>query len=194
MRVSGIYQIQSKLKPERIYIGSSICISNRWNGHLKALRRNKHHSPKLQNHFNKYGQIDLQFSVLLSCPKEDLIKTEQFFIDSYSPFFNTCKIAGNTLGFKFSNESKKKISEKAKGRKYPNRRKMTDAEKQNLREKNLGKTGTKHTIESKTKLSIAFKGKPLSEETKRKFREGWEKRRIRLGKNKSRYLIKKYGT
>ncbi len=73
MKLSGIYQIQSKIKPERCYIGSAIHISNRWTKHLSELRLNRHHSRKLQLHYNKYGESDLQFSVLLGCEKEDLL-------------------------------------------------------------------------------------------------------------------------
>jgi group I intron endonuclease len=85
MRISGIYRIQSKIKSERIYIGSAVDINDRWRCHLKDLRNNKHHSKKLQRHYDKYGEVDLQLSILLGCEKEDLLKTEQYFIDSYNP-------------------------------------------------------------------------------------------------------------
>jgi GIY-YIG catalytic domain. len=64
MNTSGIYKIESKLKPERIYIGSAINIGQRWRVHLSDLRKQKHHSKKLQNHYNKYGEVDLSFSIL----------------------------------------------------------------------------------------------------------------------------------
>lgn len=112
MKISGIYQIQSKIKPERIYIGSAINIHKRWNYHNQDLRRNKHGNIKLQNHYNKYGLADLVFSVLLGCDKEDLIKTEQYFIDSYNPFFNICQKAGNTQGRKHSQKTKDLIRKK----------------------------------------------------------------------------------
>jgi group I intron endonuclease len=100
MKISGIYQIQSKIKPERIYIGSAININSRWNMHLFRLRKKEHHSIKLQNHYNKYRESDLQFSVLLGCDKGDLIKIEQYFIDSYNPWFNIAKKAGSALGIR----------------------------------------------------------------------------------------------
>jgi group I intron endonuclease len=117
MKISGIYKIQSKIKPKRIYIGSAKNILIRWKLHLRSLRLNKHHSALLQRHYNKYSESDLLFSVLLGCDKEDLIKTEQYFLDSYQPYFNICKIAGSSLGRKHSEESKKKMSESAKKRK-----------------------------------------------------------------------------
>ena len=61
---SGIYKIESKIKPERIYIGSSVNIIARWKNHLYELRKNKHRNNKLQNHYNKYGESDLLFSIM----------------------------------------------------------------------------------------------------------------------------------
>lgn len=149
----GIYKIQSKIKPERIYIGSSVDIYHRWRLHKERLELNKSHSPKLQNHYNKYGKIDLQYSILLSCEKEDLLKIEQYFIDSYNPFFNICKIAGNHLGRKCSaesiarmkiakshtsDESRKRMSEAAKIRKNTVKRIMSEETKEKIRQKNMG--------------------------------------------------------
>ena len=35
MKISGIYKIESKIKPERIYIGSAVNIGNRKNFSIK---------------------------------------------------------------------------------------------------------------------------------------------------------------
>jgi group I intron endonuclease len=117
MVLSGIYKIQSLKDAGKCYIGSSVNIYSRWNRHLRNLRSNKHNNPKLQNHFNKYGESDLQFSILLGCEKEDLIKHEQYFIDSYNPLLNCSPTAGNCLGVKHSEEFKRKVSENSKGNK-----------------------------------------------------------------------------
>jgi group I intron endonuclease len=117
MRISGIYQIQSKIKPERIYIGSAVDIGHRWNEHLRKLRNGKHINPKLQHHYNKYGKNDLIFSILIGCAKDDLITIEQFYIDSKKCWFNLCPKAGSSLGLKRSEESRKKRSEDSKGEK-----------------------------------------------------------------------------
>jgi group I intron endonuclease len=113
MKISGIYKIQSICKPKRCYIGSAVNIQDRWWIHLSELRNNKHKNSKLQRHFNKYGISDLQFTILLGCDKEDLIKIEQYFIDSYNPWFNLAKKAGSQLGCKRSKESKQKMRQKA---------------------------------------------------------------------------------
>jgi GIY-YIG catalytic domain len=49
---SGIYMIQSKIKPTYFYIGSAVNLTSRWHVHLWNLQRNSHHSVKLQNHVN----------------------------------------------------------------------------------------------------------------------------------------------
>lgn len=157
MKISGIYKIQSVVKPERIYIGSAVDIKRRRYEHLSDLRLKRHGSLKLQRHFDKYGTEDLVFTTVLVCEKFLLIQNEQFFIDSYDPYFNCCKTAGSPLGRKLSEETKIKIGLANKGNKYC-----------------LGKH---HTEETKKLISGAAKGhkrglgKKFSEETKRKISE-----------------------
>lgn len=117
MKSIGIYKIQSVYKPDRIYIGSSINIAKRWNLHLSLLRKNKHGNPKLQKHYNKYGESDLQFSIIEYCDKKETLIIEQKFLNLYRPYFNILIIAGSPLGhhWVWTEDSKKKFSEKRKG-------------------------------------------------------------------------------
>jgi len=117
MKISGIYKIQSKIKPERIYIGSGVNIDQRWRRHLSDLHLNRHWSKKLQNHYNKYGKNDLIFSVIVGCSKENLIAYEQFYIDSLNPWFNNLLIANSFLGVKQSAETINKRVRKLIGQK-----------------------------------------------------------------------------
>lgn len=139
MNVVGIYQIQSKVHPDRVYIGSAVNISNRWNQHLNRLRRGIHHSTKLQRHFNKYGESDLSFSVLIRCDKEQLLRYEQVYIDSYNPFFNGCKVAGSPLGYKHTDEFKHRCRENKIGNKYCLGREISEEHRLNLRISHTGK-------------------------------------------------------
>lgn len=138
MSISGIYKIQSQRKPEKIYIGSAVDIHKRWQIHLGRLKRNKHENARLQNHYNKYGKDDFVFSILIGCDKQDLISTEQFYIDAYNPSFNICKKAANCLGVKHSLETRQKVSAANRGEKHRNygkhlseetRRKISEAHK-----------------------------------------------------------------
>lgn len=141
MNISGIYKIQSKVKPEKIYIGSAVNMSKRWWTHLQDLQRGNHHNKILQNHYNKYGASDLQFSILLGCDKEDLLKNEQYFIDSYKSVFNICKIAGSQLGVIHSEESKEK------------QRNMSQSSRDGIRGKLKGRHPSKETCIKLSKIT-----------------------------------------
>jgi group I intron endonuclease len=183
--IHAIYKITSKING-KIYIGSANNYGKRINSHLNNLKNNKHHSKYLQNHFNKYGISDLQFSILelvMFC--EDLIKREQYYIDTLKPEFNICKIAGSCLGIKLSEERKREIGlyHKNKPKSEEQKIKMSLAAigkhksketKEKLRKINLGK---KHTEEQKIKISNTLKGRIFSEETKQKIKE---KRKLQI--------------
>ena len=166
MKISGIYKIQSLIKPERFYIGSAINISQRWITHLSHLKKNKHHSIKFQRHYNKYGRADLAFSILIGCDKGNLLPNEQFFIDVYNPYFNTCKIAGSNYGFKHSEESNQKNSKSNKGREPWNKGKKGVYSEEALIKMAKAKEGGRASVETKKKMS-----RPCTEEKKQKLRE-----------------------
>ena len=87
---------------------------------------------------------DLQFSILLECEKEDLIKIEQAFIDFNNPWFNICKVAGSTFGTERSEESRLKM-----------KRVVSEETKKKLSESHKGKYPSEET---RKKLSVAHKG------------------------------------
>jgi len=80
----GVYQIKN-LTNERIYIGSTVKFSARWNIHKKDLVSGKHSNNFLQNDFNKCGTDAFEFSVLeiVDGDKEARWKAEQRFIDKH---------------------------------------------------------------------------------------------------------------
>ena len=120
---SGIYRLYCPLNG-REYIGSAVNLYQRMHHHIHHLVNNKHSNGKLQNHFNKYWKNSLEFEVLKLCRKDELIEWEQKCIDGRDPFFNICRIAGNTLGRLHTEETKKHLSETRKG-KYPEHLKDT---------------------------------------------------------------------
>jgi len=189
---TGIYLIQSLIKPYRIYVGSAKNITRRWSKHLQDLRLNKHHSPQMQWHYNKYGEDDLLFSILEPCEAQELTNIEQYYLDKHKPYFNTCKTAGNTLGYKHSDESKKKISEAGRGNKYTLGREpwnkglhgykvkpSSEEKKRKISEANKGKqAGDKHprygkhcSEETKRKIKEAITGHIVTPETREKIRK-----------------------
>lgn len=103
---TGVYSITNTVNGKQ-YIGSAgRNFRHRWNGHKTDLRKNKHHCQPLQRAWNKYGEEAFKFEVLFTCPKEYCIKLEQWFLNSINPEYNICKIAGNSLGVKRSQEQK----------------------------------------------------------------------------------------
>jgi len=161
--MTGIYKIESNVKPTRFYIGSAINIQKRKREHLHQLKENTHHNPKLQAHYNKYGKEDLLFSVLLGCDIDDLIKTEQYFIDFYKPWFNINPIAGSCLGQKRSKESCEKSSKRMKGNIPWNKgMKMTKDHCDNLRKSHKGQ------IAWNKGLKGFGKGRKMTEEQNRR--------------------------
>lgn len=144
---SGIYVITNR-ENGKIYIGSSVNIKYRWAGHKSDLGKQKHHSKHLQRSWLRYGAGSFEFSVLEYVEDTELlIEREQHYLDKLRPYereigYNNCKLASSCLGFRHTEESKRKMSQ--------------------------SRMGYKHSEETKRKIGEAHKGRILSEETKRK--------------------------
>jgi group I intron endonuclease len=170
MKISGIYKIQSKIKPERIYIGSAVDMKSRWSGHKYGLKHQKHGNGRLQNHFNKYGESDLIFIIIEPCFPEFLTVREQYYIDTLKPFFNICKVAGSQLGMKHSDSAIFKIKE-ARAKQGNTRKGIPQLEgtRQILRElrktQNPWPKGSHHSEETKRQFSIKRTGVTQTEES-----------------------------
>lgn len=111
MNKVGIYQIVNRVNQKK-YIGSSIRLQGRKKRHFSELNCNIHHSQALQRAYNKYGKDNFDFLILEYCNSENLLEREQYYINNLKPEYNICKIAGNCLGVKQSEETieKRKLS------------------------------------------------------------------------------------
>lgn len=197
MKNSGIYKITNILN-NKVYIGSAISIKDRFRKHLSALRNNKHINKKLQNSYNKHGELYFKFEIIeyveSTDNKEDfkniLLGREQYYLDLYESYktgkgYNVCINAGNRLGMCHSEETKNKIKYK---RKFQSKMIRSEQWKFLISEVNKGNTyslGKKRSEETKKKMSDARKGMKPSEETRRK----WSA--IRKGKKQSSESIEK---
>jgi group I intron endonuclease len=114
--MSGIYKIINNLN-NKIYIGSAINFTARKNHHLSCLKRNKHGNKYLQKSFNKYGEQNFIFELIEECNKEDLLIREQYYLDTFKPQYNMCKIAGSNFGIKRSKETCEKLKISNTGKK-----------------------------------------------------------------------------
>jgi group I intron endonuclease len=132
-KVPGIYKITDMRG--RSYIGSAVNLYGRYHRHKHDLIKNTHTNKRLQNYFNKYGVKAIHFEVIELCERGVLVEREQYWIDSTNPYFNICKNAGSTLGFKMSKKTTSHLSKIRKG----------------VLPKHL--IGTNHTPEARLKIS-----------------------------------------
>lgn len=105
---SGIYKI-SNLITGRSYIGSAVVIAGRLANHRSLLRRGVHPNRYLQASWNKHGGEAFAFSTVLICSKDNLLFFEQRVIDGEEKVFNLRPVASSQLGFKHSEETRKKF-------------------------------------------------------------------------------------
>lgn len=156
--VGGVYAIVNK-KNSRQYIGSSCDIYKRWWTHVHFLRLGKHINKHLQRAWNKYGEENFNFVILLRCAREDLLENEQNFLDNTSPKYNFCVTAGSLLGIKTTAKIRAKMSAAAK-----NRKPITEETRARVFAANKRKV----TPEFRAKLSAAGMGHEVSAETRAK--------------------------
>lgn len=157
-----IYCIENKFTRDR-YVGSTINFYKRKQLHLKKLRNNVHHSPHLQNSWNKHGEEDFVFLALEKVGnKSKLLEREQWWIDNTNSKYNICKIAGNSLGVKRRQETKDKVRAANLGLKHPDWRNKI---------KSIAQGGKNHWTKKK-KFSDESK-KKMSESHKRLYQNGY---------------------
>lgn len=157
-----IYQIRNVVN-NKIYVGSTQRpkTTERKSQHFFQLRNNTHCNKKLQNSFNKHGIESFVFEVLeeFSFPEsyskeyinEYILGREMFYITLLKPFYNICLVtASHKLGRKCSEEVKKVLSLKNKGRK------QTPEVVEKIRKASTGRVVSQET---RDKLSASNSGK-----------------------------------
>lgn len=113
--IIGIYKITNKIN-NKIYIGSSINIKQRWKKHKTELNNRKHHSKHLENAWHLYGSKNFEFSIIEETKDElTLLEKEQYYLDLYKPFleengYNVCSFADSVIGVTRSEEERIKLS------------------------------------------------------------------------------------
>jgi group I intron endonuclease len=112
----GIYKIVNNING-KIYIGSAKDFKKRYESHVNALLKNKHHNRKLQNGVNKYKIENFTFVPIEYIDDvNQLIVREQYYLDLLNPYYNICKVAGNSLGCIRTKKTRKLISQALKGK------------------------------------------------------------------------------
>lgn len=187
---TGVYCVLHRESGKR-YIGSSATsLGKRWRGHRGSLRSGRHPNRYLQAAWNKHGEVAFEFIILERVSPEECIGREQYWLDYYKAAcrkygYNLCPTAGNQLGFKCSEETKRKLSAHFTGKKLSVEhvanvkaalqrpevraklklinlgRKASPELRKKLSE---GRMGHPTSLETKAKLSAAHTGKKLSAE------------------------------
>lgn len=95
----GIYRITLQ-RTNRHYVGQTINLDSRVAEHKRLLQMIKHHSPKLQNAWNKYGAAKFEFHTIETCLREDLDARESHWmkeLDSVKTGFNCLPFPTSSL-------------------------------------------------------------------------------------------------
>lgn len=190
----GIYKITNP--KGKVYIGQTIDYARRLR-HYKLLKCQE--QPRVYNSLVKYGVESHKFQLIKECSKDELTKWERHFQEMYNSVgingLNCILVATDDFSGGHSEESKKKISDKLKGRKanqnsinavikYNKERVLTDEARYNLGNGNRGRTFTNEWVdklreaqigkvkskETKDKISQSLKGRTFSEEHKQKLK------------------------
>lgn len=107
----GVYYIKN-LTSDKLYIGCTTDLCNRWSQHKSTLRKNKHHNIHLQRAWNKYG--------IESFEKKDVFKQEDYWVKLYkadkSRFGYNIKSTGGYMNVKMSDGHRANVSIKNKQR------------------------------------------------------------------------------
>lgn len=163
---------------KKVYIGKTIYnLSTRKRRHRSDSLNTRRTNCYFHNAIRKYGWNNFKWGKVDTAKNiKELYILEQSYIAHYREIgevYNLTDGGGGLSGFHHTQEAKRKMSEGNKNPSKETRRKMSEAAKGN--HKFLGKN---HTAESKQKISEARKGKkhPLygkqhTEETRQKMRE-----------------------
>lgn len=148
--MKAIYKIQSKKRPDRIYIGGTTRFNVRIKEHYRCLKNGYHKNWKLLMHCKIYGIDDFEFK-LVEKVQGDLLEREQYYIDTFKPKFNVHTSTIDAKGVKRPSWTRKKISEGKKG--IPHNPIHKDAKSIRLKG-NKNALGFKHSAESKKNISV----------------------------------------
>jgi len=161
--VAGVYLIEGPRG--RQYVGSSVRIKKRWKEHRRQLESGCHHNQFLQRAWTKYGPGSFGFRVLLVCDSELAVFYEQRAIDALNPEYNCAPFAGSMLGYRHSDESRKKMSasssSRLKGSNFKGHSHSAET-KRRISERKSGVARGPHSLETREKIGAAHRGKVIS--------------------------------
>jgi len=169
----GTYIIKNK-QNGKVYVGSSVDITDRWGTHRRSLRKGTHHSIKLQRAWDKYGEDNFTFKVLRVCLRDYLITNEQALLDStnaYTHGYNCSKDAGRVT---ISRRKRKMAARKARPKLIADAKaQWADPEIRNKMVEAIGKAS--RTPEHRANVSKALTGRKMSPKWRKNMSESKKK-------------------
>ena len=185
---AGVYVITAP--SGKRYVGSAVNFARRWQVHRARLKAGTHHNRPLQAAYDKHGLEGLSFARLIVCRPEQAVMYEQIALDALRPELNVAPQAGNTLGYRHTEETRAKFAtrrrrtytfEQVVAQVAKVRRPMTPEQRaahaermsrrdytvsaetrEKLRQANLGKKLGPMSDEHKAKIGAANKGRKPS--------------------------------
>ena len=208
--IPGIYYIKN-ITNNKLYIGNSANIGNRFCRHVSALRGGYHTNTHLQHAWTKYGESNFIFHVIEITTIDNLHIREQFWMNKFNVLndkygYNICpfadksgmseetkiKISQTKKGVPMKEETKQKLSIVKKGIKAN----LSNEGRKKISETSKARKGFHHSEETKIKISkskkgqIARKGFTISEHQKQSLREYRLKNPSIRDPNTGRFLSK----
>lgn len=119
--ICGIYIIRNLIN-NKVYVGQSKDILERWRKHRSDLTARKKHNDHFQLAWDKYTESNFNFEILEICGEDYLDEREKYWIKHYqsnNKNFGYNKTSGGQLYRKISEETKEKIKKVNQGKKLP---------------------------------------------------------------------------
>jgi predicted GIY-YIG superfamily endonuclease len=116
-RKPGVYEIKN-LVNNKIYIGQTKNVYQRFINHRAQLRLNKHNNSHLQRSFNKHSELNFIINVLEYCDEKDLTEKEIYYINQAESVYNIREASDSVIHYRrasITEETRLKLSLVKKG-------------------------------------------------------------------------------
>lgn len=160
----GIYKIHCKID-DKVYIGYSSNIKQRFSIHKLKLKNNIHENSYLQNAWKKHGEDAFSFIIIEECVLDLCIEREDYYVKQYKSYhrrfgYNLAITGVGNIGKMPEHIIKKRI----KTRKNNAISRGYWHTPETIKKQADGRRGFKHTDEAKARIKAASTGRKKSKE------------------------------